>query len=163
MNLMLISGIACFVIGCLFFWVYRFVTNIVKSELSAQKIYFPEQGSPEFDSTVYPDLQQYAGQLVDNPKKARAYADGFIGRHLKKIANGKTYAELNVASMKNPVDKKLQQQKQVLFQGEALRGLLLMGGYGFGTIGRVAGLVCYATFTISCFFFLLYIIFLIET
>jgi hypothetical protein len=162
MYLMLISGIACFAIGCLFFWVFRFVSNIVRSELNAQKIYFPERGSPEFDSTVYPDLQQYAGQLVDSPKKARAYADGYIGRHLKKIANGKTYAEISTASMKSPDDKKLQQQKQVLFQGEALRGLLLMGGYGFGTIGRLAGIVCYATFTMSGFLVLLYILFSIE-
>ena len=162
MYLMLISGIACFVIGCLFFWVHLFVSNIVKGELTAQKIYFPEKGSPEFDPTIYPDLQQYAGQLVDSPEKARAYADGFIGRHLKKIANGKTYAEISVASMQNPDDNKLHQQKQVLFQGETLRGLLLIGGYGFGTVGKVASRICYSTFIISGIIFLLSIL-LIET
>lgn len=151
---LLISGLILFVFGCLAFWVHRFVTNIVRSELTAQKIYFPEKGSPEFDPTVYPDLQQYAGQLIDTPEKARAYADGFIGRHLTKIANGKTYAEISVESMKHLDDKKLHQQKQTLFQGETLRGLLLIGGYGFGTFGKIAGRVAFLGFMLSGFAFL---------
>lgn len=159
---LLISGLILFVLGCLLLWVHHFTKSTVKNELLAQKIYFPEKGSPEFDPRVYPSLQQYAGQLVDTPEKAKAYANGYIGMHLQKIANGKTYAEISVASMKNPDDKKLHQQKQVLFQGETLRGLLLMGGYGFGTVGKVAGLACYAAFTLSGSLFLLSILFLVK-
>lgn len=151
---LLISGFICFVFGCLFFWAHRYVAKIVGAELTAQKIYFPKKGSPELDPAIYPELQQYAGQLVDTPEKAKAYADGFIGRHLKKIADGKTYAEISAESMRNLDDKKLHRQKQVLFQGEALRGLLLMGGYGFGTFSKVACRVAFACFTLSGFAFL---------
>ena len=131
------------IVGCLALWAHNFVSNLVKDELTAQKIYFPEKGSSALNPATYPDLQQYAGQLVDTPEKARAYANGFIGRHLKKISNGKTYAEISAASMKKKKKKKLHQQKELLFQGETLKGLLLMGGYGFGTIGKIAGMVAY--------------------
>lgn len=160
---LLISGLVLFIFGCFFLWMHRFIKNTVKNELSTQKIYFPEKGSPELDPVIYPDLQQYAGQLVDSPEKAKAFANEFIGRHLQKIANGKTYAELSIASMEYPEDKKLHQQKQVLFQGETLRGLLIIGGYGFGTIGKITGLVCYVTFTISGILFSLFIFKLIGT
>lgn len=160
---LLISSLILFAFGCLAFWAHCFVVNTVRRELTAQKVYFPEKGSPEFDPTIYPDLQQYAGQLVDTPEKARAYADGFIGRHLKKFANGKTYAEVSAESMRKPDDKKLQQQKLVLFQGETLRGLLLMGGYGFGTVGKVAGLVSYFVFGLSGTLFILSALIFIKT
>lgn len=136
-------AVSFLIVGCLSSWVHNFISNLVKDELTAQKIYFPEKGSSALDPATYPDLQQYAGQLVDTPAKARAYANGFIGRHLKKIANGKVYAEVNTQAMKDPTSQKLQQQKQALFQGETLRGMLLMGGYGFGTIGKIAGVTAY--------------------
>lgn len=154
MYLMLIGGIACLVFGCLFLWAHRFVASIVKSELATQKIYFPEKESSEFDPRIYPELQKYAGQLVDNPEKTKAYANGFIGRNMKQIADGKTYAEINAESMKNLDDKKLHQQKQILFQGETLRGLLLIGGYGFGTFGKIAGRAALVGFALSCFSFI---------
>jgi hypothetical protein len=117
---------------------YRFATNEVKTELGSQKIYFPAKGSPALDPEEFPDLQQYAGQLVDNGPKAKAYANGFIGRHLEKIAAGKTYAEVSTAALQNPTDQKLQQQKATLFQGETLRGLLLGDGYAYWTFGMIA-------------------------
>jgi hypothetical protein len=110
----------------------------VKTELGSQKIYFPAKGSPALDPEEFPDLQQYAGQLVDNGPKAKAYANGFIGRHLEKIAAGKTYAEVSTAALQNPTDQKLQQQKATLFQGETLRGLLLGDGYAYWTFGMIA-------------------------
>lgn len=119
----------------------------VKNELSAQNIYFPKKGTPALDPKEYPDLQQYAGQKVDDGIKAQAYANGYIGRHLEKIADGKTYAEISTLAMKDPENAELQQQKQTLFQGETLRGLLLGDGYGYWMIGTVAqyvALVCCA-------------------
>src|SRR5689334_22934759 len=74
--------------GVLGLWGYHFATNEVKTELSSQKIYFPPKGSPALNPQEFPDLQQYAGQLVDNGPKAKAYANGFIARHLEKIAGG---------------------------------------------------------------------------
>lgn len=134
------------VVGGLAWWGYTFATNNVKNELTAQRIYFPQKGSPSFSAEEYPDLQKYAGQLVDDGNKAKAYANGFIGRHLDKIAGGKTYAEVSAEALKDPTNQKLQQQKTSLFQGETLRGLLLGDGYGFWTFGMIAKYAALASF-----------------
>ncbi|HEV7454605.1 MAG TPA: hypothetical protein VGO07_05090 [Candidatus Saccharimonadales bacterium] len=117
---------------------YHFATTQVRTELSAQKVYFPPKGSPAFDPREFPDIQKYAGQLVDNGPKAKAYANGFIGRHLEKVAGGMTYSEVSALAMKDPTNVKLQQQKATLFQGETLRGLLLGDGYAYWTFGLMA-------------------------
>lgn len=120
-------------------WVgYRFATSEVRTELSEQKVYFPPKGSPAFDPAEFPDIQKYAGQLVDNGPKAKAYANGFINRHLQKVAGGKTYAEVSTMALQDPTNTTLQQQKAVLFQGETLRGLLLGDGYAYWTFGMIA-------------------------
>lgn len=144
--LSVVAAILLFAVGGLALWAHNFTGDMVKSELAAQKIYFPKKGSPALDPAVYPDLQQYAGQLVDTPEKAKAYANGYIGRHLKKVANGKVYAEVSTEAQKDPTNQELQKQKQSLFQGETLRGMLLTSGYGFGTIGKIAGIAAYAAF-----------------
>jgi hypothetical protein len=138
-NLAMVAAVALLTVGGLAYWAHSFVGNMVQRELAAQKVFFPEKGSASFDASSYPELQKYAGQIVDTPKKAEAYANGYIGRHLQKVAGGKVYSEVSTESMKNPTDLKLQQQKQTLFQGETLRGILLTSGYGFGTIGEIAG------------------------
>jgi hypothetical protein len=117
---------------------YRFATTQVRTELSAQKIYFPPAGSPGLDPKEYPDLQKYGGQLVDDGPKAKAYANGFIGRHLDEVAGGKTYSEVSALAMKDPTNQDLQKQKAALFQGETLRGLLLGDGYAYWTFGMIA-------------------------
>ncbi len=140
MYLSMIGAVILLVIAGLAWWAHSFIGNMVSTELAAQKVYFPEKGSASFDAATYPDLQQYAGQLVDSPEKAKAYANGYIGRHLQKVAGGKVYAEVSTEAMKDPTNTKLQQQKASLFQGETLRGILLTSGYGFGTIGEIAGI-----------------------
>lgn len=147
--LFLIAAVLLLAIGSLAFWAHSFTSNMVRDELAAQKIYFPEKGSPALDPATYPDLQQFAGQLVDSPAEAKAYANGYIGRHLEKIAGGKVYAEVSAEAQKDPNNEKLQQQKQSLFQGETLRGMLLTSGYGFGTVGRIAGITAYVAFAAS--------------
>lgn len=159
MYLSVVVALLLFVTGGIAFWAHNFTGNMVKSELAAQKIYFPKKGSPALDPAVYPDLQQYAGQLVDTPEEAKAYAIGYIGRHLKKIANGKTYAEVSAEGMKDPGNQKLQEQKQKLFQGETLRTMLLTSGYGFGTIGKLAGTVAYVAFVAGGLLLLLAVFF----
>ncbi len=134
------------VIGGLAWWGYSFATTSVHNELSAQRIYFPAKGSPALDPTEFPGLQQYAGQLVDNGPKAKAYANEFIGKHLEKVAGGKTYAEVSSAALKDPTNAKLQAQKQALFQGETLRGVLLGDGYAYWTFGMLAQYVAIAAF-----------------
>lgn len=137
-RLSLLAAVVLLVAGGVLWGVGSFATTQVKQELSAQKIYFPPKGSPALDPAKYPDLQKYAGQLVDNGEKAKAYANGYIGRHLQDVAGGKTYAEVSALAMKDPSNKELEKQKQTLMQGETLRGILLGTGYAYGLMGALA-------------------------
>ncbi len=147
--LTLLGGVAVVVlltIGSLAWYAFDFATTQVHDQLAAQKVYFPPKGSPALDPEEFPGLQQYAGQLVDNGPKAKAYADEFIGKHLENIAGGKSYAEVSEEARANPDDAALQGQKAALFQGETLRGLLLTAGYGYWTFGMIAGYAAVAAF-----------------
>jgi hypothetical protein len=161
-TLSLVAAVVLFIVGGLALWASNFTTTMVKTELSAQKVYFPEKGSEGFDAATYPELQQYAGQLVDSPAKAEAYANGYIGRHLEKIAGGKVYSEVSTEAKKDPTNVKLQQQKASLFQGETLRGILLTSGYGFGTVGEIAGIAAIVAFITSGMLAILGTIFLFK-
>lgn len=141
----LISTVVLSVVSGLAWYGYHFATTQVKTELSAQKIYFPAKGSPSFSAEEYPTIQKYAGQLVDNGPKAKAYANEYIGHHLEKIAGGKTYAEVSSEALKDPTNTTLQAQKASLFQGETLRGLLLGDGYAYWTFGMMALYACLAS------------------
>jgi hypothetical protein len=127
-------------------YAYHFATSQVHDQLAAQKVYFPAKGSSALDPAEFPGLQKYAGQLVDNGPKAKAFADEYIAVHLKKIADGKTYSEVSAEAMKDPTNTALQQQKQTLFQGETLRGMLLGSGYAYWTFGMIAGYAAVALF-----------------
>jgi hypothetical protein len=109
--------------------------QVVRDQLTPQKIFFPAAGSPE----LLPGVKQYAGQRVVNGGQAKAYANDFINVHLSKIAGGKTYAEVSAAALAAPKDAKLAGQKAALFQGETLRGLLL-NAWGWSIVGTVATL-----------------------
>lgn len=148
-TLSLIFAVLLFAVAGVALWAHTFIGDMVQHELSVQKIYFPEKGSKGFDAETYPTLQQYAGQLVDTPAKAKAYANEYIGEHLKATADGKTYSEISTLQRKDPTNAQLQQQKTTLFQGEMIRGILLTSGYGFGTIGIAAGIVAYIAIGIS--------------
>lgn len=131
-------AVVLLVMGGLLYYGHKFATGQVRTELAAQKIFFPPAGSPALDPAVYPGLQQYAGQQVDDGPKAKAYANEFIGQHLKDIAGGKTYSEVSAEARKDPTNAELQAQKAQLFQGETLRGILLGTGYAYWTFGMIA-------------------------
>lgn len=133
-----VLAVLLLVLSGLLYWGGNFATDMVRDELSAQKIYFPEKGSSALSPEEYPDLQKYAGQQVDDYQKAKAYANGFIGKHLEDVADGKTYAEVSTLARENPEDQALQGQRQALFMGETLRGVLLSSGYAFGLLGTIA-------------------------
>lgn len=125
---------------------YKFATQQVQSQLVQEKISFPAKGSPGLDPKVFPGLQQYAGQPVDNGIKAKAYADEFIWAHMMKSSGGKTYAEVSSAQRASPQDQKLSELKATLFQGDMLRSSLLTA-YAFSVFGTIAGytvVVCLA-------------------
>ena len=129
-------GILVFCAGFLF-WGNSFIHNQISTELTAQQIYFPPAGSAGLPAVEMADLQQYGGQQVVNGEQAKAYANGFIGRHLKNVAGGQTYAQVSSKAQADPTDTKLAGQVQTLFRGETLRGLLL-NAYGWWTIGTYA-------------------------
>ena len=131
--------------GGLLMWGGNFAGNMVHSQLAAQKISFPAKGSPGLNPTEFPGLQRYAGQFVDNGPKAKAYADQFIGAHLKGVAGGKTYSEVSAAAQVNPTDPKLAGQANTLFKGETLRGLLLYA-WGWSVVGMIALWTSFAAF-----------------
>jgi hypothetical protein len=150
-------GILVFCAGFLF-WGNSFMQGTIHDQLVAQKVYFPAAGSASLSASEFPDLQQYGGQQVDNGVKAKAYADGFIGRHLQSIAGGQTYAEVSAAAQANPTDTKLAGQVQTLFRGETLRGLLL-NAYGWWMVGQYA---LYAAIGLTVAAGAIFVAFLVE-
>jgi hypothetical protein len=142
----------------LLMWGSVFASNMVHDQLSDQRIAFPPKG-PALSARQYPGLQQYAGEAVDNGPKAKAYANEFIGAHLKGVAASQTYAEVSRSAMaaRSAADAavsadspdaaaltakaaKLEAQTQTLFRGETLRGLLLYA-WGWWVVGRIAFVV----------------------
>jgi hypothetical protein len=123
--------------GCMLIFGANFGLHMVKTQLNAQAISFPAKGSPGLDPKEFPDLQQYAGQKVDTGPKAKAYADGFIRRHLEKVANGQTYSQVSAASIAKPNDTVLTGEVATLFKGETLRGLLLYA-WGWSVVSTIA-------------------------
>ena len=122
----------------LLFWAHSFVDDNVRTQLSAQKIFFPPAGSESLNAPdVKPYLSQYAGQQLKTGEQAKAYADHFIAVHLKGIGGGKTYSELSAQAQANPTDTVLAGKVASVFKGETLRGLLL-NAYAFGKMAQVA-------------------------
>jgi len=122
---MIVAGILALIGG-------GYARNVVHDQLAPQQISFPAKGKE-----LPADLNQFAGQKVDTPKEAKAYANDFIGLHLKGIAGGKTYSQVSAAFLADPKNQELAQQRQTLFMGETLRGLLL-SAWGWGTIATIA-------------------------
>ena len=133
------------VAGSLLTWAHHFVSNEVKTQLSAQQIYFPPKGSPATAGSAFTPMRQYAGQQLTTGAQAETYADHFIAVHLKEVANGQTYAQLSAKAQANPTDARLAGQVATMFKGETLRGLLL-NAYAFGTMATIAGIAAIAAF-----------------
>jgi hypothetical protein len=141
--------IALVVAGLLAFWGYRFSDNNVHEQLAAQRISFPPHGSEALaEPEIGRYLDKYAGQQLVNGEQAKAYADHFIAVHLEGIGGGKTYAEVSALAMANPKDAKLAAQKDTLFRGETLRGMLL-NAYGFWKIGQLARIGSIVSFALA--------------
>jgi hypothetical protein len=133
------------VAGGLLTWAHNFVSHEVKTQLSAQQIYFPPTGSPAIAAPEFKAMKQYAGEQLTTGAHAETYADHFIANHLKVIGGGKTYAQLSTEAMAAPTNTKLAATVETMFKGETLRGLLL-NAYAFGTMGVIAGIAAVAAF-----------------
>jgi hypothetical protein len=149
--------------GGLLTWGASFADDYVHDELASQNIAFPPAAALEEDGRT--DLLGFAGATVDTGREAEAYAS-FIDGHLEAIAGGQTYAELGtperaataalteakasgapaaeIAALQVEADK-LTGQRNTLFKGETLRGLLL-SAFAWSTVGRIAGIAAYVAF-----------------
>jgi hypothetical protein len=155
--------VVLFVAGGLLMWGSNFAEDYVYDELSSQNIYFPPAAALEEEGRT--DLVQYADQQVDTGKEAEAYAS-FIDGHLVNIADGQTYAELGdperaanaaveeATASGAPADEvaaleaeaaEISGQRNSLFKGETLRGLLL-SAFAWSTVGRIAGIAAWVAF-----------------
>lgn len=151
----LVLAAVLLIAGVLLTWANTFVEDQVGSQLTAQRIFFPEAGSESLeDPAVKPYLEKYAGQQLTTGEQARAYADHYIKVHIDAIAGGKTYSELSTASRANPDDQELAGLVQTAFRGETLRGLLL-NAYGFWQMGQIALIGAYVAFAGAAVMFLL--------
>ena len=140
--LLTVAGLVLTVIlvlaGGMLAWASNFVDDQVTTQLSAQRIFFPEKGTESLeDPAVKPYLEQYAGQQLTTGAQAKAYADHYIKVHLDAMGGGQTYAELSATSRANPDDADAAALVETTFRGETLRGLLL-NAYAFGTMGTIA-------------------------
>jgi hypothetical protein len=150
----LVVAIVLAIAGGLLGWAHNFVNDQVRTQLVAQKINFPPVGSPALksDPEITKYVTPYAGKSVTNGEQAQVFANHYIGVHLRETAGGQTYSEVSgkfiAASKANPNDPQLTtlaQQRQTLFMGETLRGLLL-NAYAFGKMGSIAGIAAVVSF-----------------
>jgi hypothetical protein len=159
-----IVAMAAFAIaGGLLTWGNSFSSDYVTKELSSQNITFPSAEALTEDGRT--DLVEFADQRLDTGKEAEAYAS-FINGHLEGIADGATYADLGAvesaakADVKAAVEAGASQakvdelqatadgvtgQRNTLFKGETLRGLLL-SAYAWSTVGMIAGIAAIGAF-----------------
>jgi hypothetical protein len=151
------------VAGSLLAYGANFSDDYVHDELSSQNISFPDAESLNGQGRA--DLVKYAGEQVTTGPQAEAYAS-FINGHLEGIADGQTYADLGTveraakAAVTEAVDNgqpkaavaELQAkadgvtaQRDSLFRGETLRGLLLTA-FAWSTVGMIAGYAAIGAF-----------------
>jgi hypothetical protein len=147
----LVVALVLVIAGALLTWGSNFAQDNVKSQLSQQHISFPSAADlkTEENADIVKYVTPYAGQQVVNGQQAQVFADHYIKVHLNGIAGGKTYSEVSGAFIKmDPKDPNYQAvagQRQALFMGETLRGLLL-NAYAFWKLGQIALVAAWASF-----------------
>jgi hypothetical protein len=145
----------------------NFSKNYVKDQLSQQNITFKTADLLTPEEKQSSCLVKFAGKPLTTGKQAECYANDFIGLHVKSVANGQTYAELGVpqaaltaqvkaaTAASNPALPGLQKQltaitaqRETLFKGETLRGLLLTS-FGFSVFGVKGGQVATVAYIVA--------------
>ena len=139
----LILAAVLLVAGGLLTWASSFAQSSVHDQLAMQEITMPA-GAALATPDMKKYLSQYAGQPMTTGAQAKAYADHYILGHMNEASGGKSYAQVSseaMAAAKTAPDaqatKDLQNLKATLFQGNALRSMLLTA-YAFGTLGTIA-------------------------
>ena len=147
--------------GGLLMWGANFAEDYVHDELASQNVIFPDAGALTEEGRD--DLVRYADEQVTTGDEAEAYAS-YIDGHLEGIADGKTYSEIDdrgaaqavtearesgaseaeIAELQATADE-LRSQRDSLFRGETLRGLLL-SSFAWSTVGEIAGIAAWVAF-----------------
>ncbi|MDQ1695610.1 MAG: hypothetical protein QOJ03_963 [Frankiaceae bacterium] len=140
--------------GALLSWGHSFADHNVRTQLVEQKISFPDKAGivAQKDAEITKYVTPYAGQQVVNGQQAQVFANHYIGVHMRGIADGKTYSEVSgqyiALQASNPDDPNLATlagQRQSLFMGETLRGMLL-NAYAFWKLGQIAAIASLVSF-----------------
>lgn len=145
----------------------NFAKDYVKEQLGQQKITSKTVDTLTDEEKRSACLLKYAGQPLLTGKQAECYANEFIGLHVKSTAGGLTYAELGdaqtalrtkVAAAQAANDPNLAvlqkqladmtTQRETLFKGETLRGLLLTS-FGFSVFGVKGEQVATVAYTVA--------------
>lgn len=114
----------------------NFTSTQINQQLAPQQIFFPKDAA----SGLPADLSQYAGQQVLTGDQAHAYAENFIGLHLKAIGQGHPYSYWSGLALKETdpaVKAKDQGIADTLFKGETLKSMLNTA-WTFSVIGQIA-------------------------
>lgn len=158
-----VAMVVLVIAGGLLLWGHNFASNYVHDELSSQHVRFPDAAALKTEGRT--DLLSHAGNQVDSGKEAQAYAS-YIAGHLNAIAKGATYADLgkvenaakaevaaattsgasptSITALQAKADG-ITAQRNTLFKGETLRGLLL-SAYAWATMGTIAGIAAVVAF-----------------
>ena len=158
-----VAMVVFLVAGGLLTWGSNFSDDYVGRELSSQNISFPDAAGLKEEGRS--DLLEFAGQRLTTGDQAEGYAS-YINGHLQGIADGATFADLGtperaakkavtdavaagastdeVAALKATAAG-ITGQRDSLFRGETLRGLLL-SAYAWATVGTIAGIAAIGAF-----------------
>jgi hypothetical protein len=156
-----IAAIVFAAAGGLLMWGSNFAEDYVHDELSSQNVVFPDAASLRDDGRD--DLVKYADQQVTTGAEAEAYAS-LIATHMEGIAGGKTYSEIDdrgaaqavtdaqergaspeeIAELQATANQ-LKGQRDSLFRGETLRGLLLTS-FAWGRVSEIAAIAAWVAF-----------------
>ncbi|WP_316761962.1 hypothetical protein [Streptomyces herbicida] len=125
-------GAAMLAAGPVMLWRSRSGRHEIRTELTAQKITFPERGLPSH-------LAPFAGRPVETGPEARAFADMIKG-NLARATNGRTYSEITAELHATGDDEKLATLRQTAFMGETLRASLMSAYQAWQLTSLVTGL-----------------------
>ncbi|HEV2238796.1 MAG TPA: hypothetical protein VGR57_19210, partial [Ktedonobacterales bacterium] len=105
------------------FYAHNFTNTQIHDMLAPEQIVFPQNAAQGLPA----DLSAYAGQQVLTGDQAHAYAEHFIGLHLKEIGQGHPYSYWSgqaIAAKDAATKAKDQGIADTLFKGETLRAIL---------------------------------------
>lgn len=158
-----VATVVFIIAGGLLAWGYSFSDDYVTDELTSQNITFPSAEALTAEGRT--DLLEFAGEPLTTGAGAEAYAS-YIDGHLEGIADGATYADLGAieraangavteateaGAPQAEIDElqatadEVSGQRNSLFKGETLRGLLL-SAYAWSTVGTIAGIAAIGAF-----------------